>query len=59
MLLFDNGITGSLWDTAMDNTDRVERRLKLHDVRVLMSVVQAGSMSKAAASTAIPIPMSL
>src|SRR5438093_798963 len=48
MLLFDNGITGSLWDTAMDNTDRVERRLKLHDVRVLMSVVQAGSMSKAA-----------
>jgi DNA-binding transcriptional LysR family regulator len=32
----------------MDNTDRIERRLKLHDVRVLMSVVQAGSMSKAA-----------
>jgi len=32
----------------MDNTDRIERRLKLHDVRVLMSVVQAGSMTKAA-----------
>jgi DNA-binding transcriptional LysR family regulator len=32
----------------MDNTDRIERRLKLHDVRVLMSVVQAGSISKAA-----------
>jgi DNA-binding transcriptional LysR family regulator len=32
----------------MDNTDRIERRLKLHDVRVLMTVVQAGSMSKAA-----------
>src|SRR5215470_17874620 len=32
----------------MDNTDRIERRLKLHDVRVLLSVVQAGSMSKAA-----------
>jgi DNA-binding transcriptional LysR family regulator len=32
----------------MDRTDRIERRLKLHDVRVLMSVVQAGSMSKAA-----------
>jgi DNA-binding transcriptional LysR family regulator len=32
----------------MDKTDRIERRLKLHDVRVLMSVVQAGSMSKAA-----------
>jgi DNA-binding transcriptional LysR family regulator len=28
--------------------DRVERRLKLHDVRVLMSVVEAGSMAKAA-----------
>ena len=32
----------------MDKSDRIERRLKLHDVRVLMSVVQAGSMSKAA-----------
>ena len=32
----------------MDKTDRIERRLKLHDVRVLMSVVQAGSLSKAA-----------
>src|SRR5262245_53266704 len=32
----------------MDNTDPIERRLKLHDVRVLMSVAQAGSMSKAA-----------
>ena len=32
----------------MDKTDCIERRLKLHDVRVLMSVVQAGSMSKAA-----------
>src|SRR5262245_18054935 len=32
---------------GMDPADRIERRLKLHDVRVLMSVVQAGSMSKA------------
>jgi DNA-binding transcriptional LysR family regulator len=32
----------------MDTTDRIERRLKLHDLRVLISVVQAGSMSKAA-----------
>ena len=32
----------------MDQADRVERRIKLHDIRVLMSVVQAGSMSKAA-----------
>jgi DNA-binding transcriptional LysR family regulator len=33
---------------AMDKHDRIERRLKLHDIRVLMAVVQAGSMSKAA-----------
>ena len=32
----------------MDEIERIERRLKLHDVRVLMSVVQAGSMNKAA-----------
>jgi DNA-binding transcriptional LysR family regulator len=33
---------------AMDETERIERRLKLHDVRVLMSVAEAGSMHKAA-----------
>ena len=32
----------------MERTDRVERRLKLHDLRVLMSVVECGSMAKAA-----------
>jgi DNA-binding transcriptional LysR family regulator len=32
----------------MDSADRVERRLKLQDLRVLMTVVQAGSMGKAA-----------
>ena len=32
----------------MDDVERIERRLKLHDVRVLMAVVQEGSMSKAA-----------
>jgi DNA-binding transcriptional LysR family regulator len=32
----------------MDETDRIERRLKLHDLRVLMSVVEQGSMGKAA-----------
>jgi DNA-binding transcriptional LysR family regulator len=32
----------------MDEIERIERRLKLHDMRVLMSVVQAGSMNKAA-----------
>src|SRR5262245_31539765 len=32
----------------MDEIERIERRLKLHDMRVLMSVVKAGSMHKAA-----------
>lgn len=32
----------------MNKIDRIERRLKLHDVRVLMSVVETGSMGKAA-----------
>lgn len=32
----------------MDDIERIERRLKLHDVRVLISVVEAGSMHKAA-----------
>ena len=33
----------------MDKVERIERRLKLHDMRVLMSVVQTGGMRKAAA----------
>src|SRR4029079_6191176 len=32
----------------MDEIERIERRLKLHDVRVLIAVVEAGSMHKAA-----------
>jgi DNA-binding transcriptional LysR family regulator len=32
----------------MKEIDRIERRISLHDVRVLMSVVEAGSMGKAA-----------
>jgi DNA-binding transcriptional LysR family regulator len=32
----------------MGEIERIERRLKLHDVRVLMSVAEAGSMGKAA-----------
>ena len=32
----------------MELIDRIERHLKLHDMRVLMTVVQAGSMGKAA-----------
>src|SRR3954453_10036444 len=32
----------------MDRNERVERRLTLHDMRILMTVIQAGSMGKAA-----------
>jgi DNA-binding transcriptional LysR family regulator len=40
----------------MDEIDRIERRLKLRDVRILMSVVQAGSMHKAAERLATSQP---
>jgi DNA-binding transcriptional LysR family regulator len=40
----------------MVESNRIERRLKLHDVRVLMSVVQAGSMHKAAERLATSQP---
>ena len=33
---------------GMQLSDRIGRRIKLHDLHVLMGVVQAGSMSKAA-----------
>jgi molybdate transport repressor ModE-like protein len=32
----------------MDKLERIERRLRLHDVRVLMTVAETGSMNKAA-----------
>src|SRR5881275_58204 len=32
----------------MDRNERIERRLTLHDMRILMTVIQAGSMGKAA-----------
>src|SRR4051794_32056784 len=34
--------------SAMQWSDRIGRRMKLHDLHVLMTVVQAGSMGKAA-----------
>src|SRR6516165_12331235 len=43
-------------DFAMERTERIERRLKLHDLRVLMSVVDGGSMSKAAERLATSQP---
>jgi DNA-binding transcriptional LysR family regulator len=40
----------------MEDIERIERRLKLHDVRVLMSVVEEGSMHKAAKRLATSQP---
>jgi DNA-binding transcriptional LysR family regulator len=40
----------------MEKAERIERRLKLHDLRVLMSVVQQGSMAKAAKHLATSQP---
>jgi DNA-binding transcriptional LysR family regulator len=40
----------------MSEIERIERRLSLHDLRVLMSVIQAGSMGKAARSLATSQP---
>lgn len=49
MLFFDSAILEWQCDCVMQIKDRIGRRLKLHDLHVLMGVVQAGSMSKAAA----------
>jgi len=55
MLLSYGGI--SLWIYGMTTgTARIERRLKLHDLQVLMSVVEEGSMSKAAERLATSQP---
>ncbi len=40
----------------MDHVERIARRLKLHDMRVLISVVEAGSMHKAAERLATSQP---
>src|SRR4051812_4067800 len=40
---------GLRWARDMQSSDQIGRRIKLHDLRVLTVVVQAGSMSKAAA----------
>jgi DNA-binding transcriptional LysR family regulator len=48
MLLYDASITKPLWGAAMQLSDRIGRRMKLQDLHVLMTVVQIGSMGKAA-----------
>src|SRR5215467_13606379 len=48
MLFSDISISRLQWMSKMQLSDRIGRRMKLHDLHVLMAVVQAGSMSKAA-----------
>jgi DNA-binding transcriptional LysR family regulator len=48
MLLFDQNISVLRWTGLMHVNDRIGRRMKLHDLHVLMAVVQAGGMGKAA-----------
>src|SRR5882762_7278875 len=48
MLFADSSISIWQWMSKMQLSDRIGRRLKLHNLHVLMAVVQAGSMSKAA-----------
>jgi DNA-binding transcriptional LysR family regulator len=48
MLFDDSPIALQRWGARMQLSDRIGRRMKLHDLHVLMAVVQAGSMSKAA-----------
>src|SRR6185295_5977905 len=48
MLFPDASISVLQWITSMQVSDRIGRRMKLHDLHVLMAVVEAGSMNKAA-----------
>src|SRR5882672_1325904 len=48
MLLSDEPISHAVWEAAMDKLGRLERRISLHYLRVVMAVAQAGSMGKAA-----------
>ena len=50
MLYFDDGISNLQSGAGMQLSDRIGRRMKLQHLHVLMTVVQAGSMEKAAAA---------
>src|SRR5438876_7637708 len=43
------GHSNTAMRSGMQFSDRIGRRMKLHDIHVLIAVVQAGSMGKAAA----------
>src|SRR5436305_14471350 len=48
IMLLSHDVISNLYGCAMPRTDRIERRIKLHDLQALMTVSQAGSMGKGA-----------
>src|SRR6266404_8646703 len=48
ILFLDIAICIHIWGRIMQLSDRIGRRIRLQDVHILMAVVQAGSMAKAA-----------
>lgn len=56
MLFSDETIPIPIWPRVVSKTERIERRVSLHDLRVLTSVVDAGSMGKAARRLATSQP---
>lgn len=49
MPLLNEAITSKRWVTAMQLSDRLGRRMKLQDLHVFLTALEAGSMGKAAA----------
>jgi DNA-binding transcriptional LysR family regulator len=56
MPLFDGPISHAVWEEALDKLRHLDRRISLHDLRVVMAVAQAGSMGKAAKQLATSQP---
>ena len=56
MLLSDGPISHAVWEAALDKLRQLDRRISLHDLRVVMAVAQAGSMGKAAKQLATSQP---
>src|SRR5262249_26208082 len=56
MLLSDGPISHAVWEAVLDKPGHLDRRISLHDLRVVMAVAQAGSMGKAAKQLATSQP---
>src|SRR5262249_20293717 len=56
MLLCHGPISYAVWEAVLDKPGHLDRRISLHDLRVVMAVAQAGSMGKAAKQLATSQP---